>query len=269
MQKALGAAVAVLFAAAGCVSTFQQHGAFKAAEIVPAETVAKIGDVVPFELRPPVAAGTRWTLSTWGPVRFADARDLSLIEWVAEHTPIHLEAVVAPWDLRGKEESKEWLWFGMADTAHDQPFEHPLPIRRAPFRELSPVGTDAGFAVGGAEPRLSFAKRRDRMVVSYLTRAEDGTPHLPKIRAALVETGEKKVLYAEIWTNYGETAKTKVGYEVTLSYPASVGAPVEVAVVEWTGHGWNYGPFDVHRLTVNDAASSAEQHDHSEPATSR
>ena len=244
-----------------CMSSLQDRAAFKKAEIVPAKIRAGIGDVVEFEVRPPVREGTRWMLETYPPVRFSREGDQQFYDWVANGHPIHLQAVIAPWDvrMRGAESGRtSWLWFAANDESEPEPYETPLPIQRLPYREIGPVTATSAFDVGPREPRLaaSYSEKADRVYVIYKTPIEKGTPHLPGVYPMLVETQGKKVLYVEVWTDFGQFPFERVGYRVTLSYAASVKSPVEVVLVEWTGHGESAGPFDVHRMTVSGLSPS-------------
>lgn len=249
----LGGAVLVV---AGCVSSLQDRTAFKRADVLPAKIHAAIGDVVEFELRPPVREGTRWMLEAYPPVRFTRSEDRQLYDWVANGHPIHLEAVVGPWDVRirgGDSGRTSWLWFSANDESDPEPLEMPLPIERAPYKELAPVTATSAFDVGSREPRLaaSYSERADRVYVTYRTPIEKGTPHLPGIYPMLLETNGKQILYTEVWTDFGQYPFERVGYRVTLSYSAAVKGTIEVVVVEWTGHGDTAGPFDVHRMTIS------------------
>src|SRR5689334_21625189 len=127
-QSAFLAAGALLMAA-GCVSSLQDRSAFKRAEILPAKINAAIGDVIQFELRPPVREGTRWMLEAYPPVRFARTDDKQFYDWVSNGHPIHLEAVVSPWDIRmrGAESGRtSWLWFSANDESEPEPYEEAL-----------------------------------------------------------------------------------------------------------------------------------------------
>jgi hypothetical protein len=246
----------------GCVSTLQDRAAFKRAEILPTKIQAGIGDVVTFELRPPVRQGTRWMLETYPPVRFARTDDRQFYDWVANGRPIHLEAIVGPWDVRmpGAESGRtSWLWFAANDEAEPEAFEVPLPIQRLPYQEIAPVSASTAFDVGSREPRLaaSYSERANRVYVTYKTAVDKGTPHLPGVYPILVETRGKKVLYTEVWTDFGQFPFERVGYRVTLSYSADVKGPIDVVLVEWTGHGETAGPFDLHRLTISNLPSDA------------
>jgi hypothetical protein len=100
----------------------------------------------------------------------------------------------------------------------------------------------------------------DHVRLRYLTPIDRGFPHAPRVKAMLLETAGKRRLYAEIRTNYGDRPLEAIGYEVTLSYPATIQGPIEIILVEWRGHGWYYGPFEVYRAQagVGRATPSAE-----------
>lgn len=247
--------------AGGCMSSLQDRAAFKKAEILPTKIQAAVGDVVTFEIRPPVREGTRWMLETYPPVRFARSEDRQFYDWVANGHPIHLEAIVGPWDvrMRGAESGRtSWLWFAANDEAEPEAFEEALPIQRLPYTEIAPVSASSAFDVGAREPRLaaSYSERAGRIYVTYKTPIDKGTPHLPGVYPILVETRGKRVLYAEVWTDFGQFPFERVGYRVTLSYSADVKGPIDVVLVEWTGHGDTAGPFDVHRLKISGLPSA-------------
>jgi len=247
----------------GCVSTLQDRAAFKRAEILPAKIPAAIGDVIQFEIRPPVREGTRWMLETYPPVRFTRSDDKQFYDWVANGHPIHLEAVIGPWDvrMRGSESGRaSWLWFAANDESDPEPYEVPLPIQRLPYRELGPVTATAAYDVGSREPRLtaSYSERADRVYVTYKTPIEKGTPRLPGVYPILVETRGKKILYVEVWTDFGEYPFERVGYRVLLSYSGAIKGPIDVVLVEWTGHGESAGPFDIHRMVISGLPSSSD-----------
>lgn len=257
----LAAAPIALALAPACVSSLQDRAAFKKSEIVPAKIRAGIGDLVEFQLRPPVRDGTRWMLETYPPVRFSREGDRQFYDWVANGHPIHLQAIIGPWDvrMRGAESGRRsWLWFAANDESEPEPYEEPLPIQRLPYREIAPVTASAAFDVGTREPRLagSYSEKADRVYVTYKTPVEKGTPALPGVYPMLVESQGKKILYSEVWTDFGQFPFEKVGYLVTLSYAGSIKGPVEVVIVEWTGHGDTAGPFDVHRMTISGLSGS-------------
>jgi hypothetical protein len=258
-----GASIAAAVATS-CFSSLQDRAAFKEAKILPEKIRAKIGDVVTFQLRPPVREGTRWMLETYPPVRFAKDQHQQFYDWVATGRPIQLEAVVGPWDvrMRGAESGRtSWLWFAANDESDPEPFEEPLPIQRAQYREIAPVTATSAFDVGPREPRLaaSYSEKADRVYVVYKTPVEKGTPHLPGVYPMLVETEGKKILYVEVWTDFGQFPFERVGYRVTLSYTASIKGPLEVVLVEWTGHGDTAGPFDLHRMTISGLAGAGDK----------
>jgi hypothetical protein len=257
------AGIFTLFALSpGCLSSLQDRAAFKKSEIVPVKIQAGVGDIVPFELRPPVREGTRWMLETYPPVRFAKTEDRQFYDWVANGHPIHLEAIIGPWDvrMRGAESGRtSWLWFAANDEAEPEALEMPLPIQRIPYREIAPVSASSAFDIGAREPRLaaSYSERAGRVYVIYKTPIDKGTPHLPGVYPMMVETRGKNILYAEVWTDFGQYPFERVGYRVTLSYSADVKGPVELVLVEWTGHGDTAGPFEVHRLMISNLPNSA------------
>jgi len=237
---------------AGCPPNVQQEAGFKDTVLLPAHFERPVGDLVRFEVRPPVARGTHWVLDAHGLARFT-GDDPSHLEWTAENKPIVVESIVAPWNQtedprRGR---IGWLWFSVPEGA-SQPLDRDLPVRPLPYRDVGPVTTSAVFSIEkrGDSP-LSFAKVGDRIVVKYQTPIDLGRPFEPRVGAMLIETVGKKVLYAEVKTNFGERAKEHIGYDVSLSYAASIPSPVEVVVVEWVGHGLYQGAFDVHRTVVD------------------
>jgi hypothetical protein len=233
----------------------QQETAFGKTEMVPAQIPGKVGDVVRFQLRPAVVQGTEWDLETYNRVRFRGNPPSVSQFWVAEHTPIYLEAIVAPWEpatIRERTEAKGWLTFALRGAGESQPIDRPLPIKREPFKEIAPVYFKSVYSSVEKNPRLWFTRTAERNEVTFKTKNDSGVPQLPNVRTALVETANQKVLYAEVRSNFGEDAKETVGYETTLSYPLTVTGPVSVVVVEWVGHGAYAGAFEVFRLTVPD-----------------
>lgn len=258
------AGVAILFGlVSACVSSLQDRAAFKKAEIVPAKIRAAVGDVVEFQVRPPVREGTRWMLETYPPVRFSREGDRQFYDWIANGHPIHLQAIIGPWDvrMRGAESGRlSWLWYAADDESEPEPYEEPLPVQRLPYREIAPVTASSAFDIGPREPRLSasYSEKADRVYVIYKTPVEKGSPTLPGVHPMLVETQGKKILYAEVWTDFGQVPTERVGYRVTLSYAGSIKGPIEVVLVEWTGHGESAGPFDVHRMTISGLSGASE-----------
>src|SRR6185436_10733982 len=100
----------------GCPPNIQQQARFKDAVVMPSSIERPIGELVRFEVRPPVARGTRWRLETHGFARFAEG-DPSQLSWVAQDRPILIESVVAPWSPtedrnRGR---RGWLWFSVPE----------------------------------------------------------------------------------------------------------------------------------------------------------
>jgi hypothetical protein len=255
MRVLLGAVTMfAAFAAFGCSAiNVQQQAGFARADIRPTAIPAKVGDIVQFSLLPPVSRGTEWDLETFNRARFPGDPPEEHLFWVAEHEPVHLEAIVAPWDPKTPEEQRQaqgWLWFALRDSGSTEPLRRPLPIRRAPYKELAPVAAASGFSIRDRAERLTYARANERHELVFKTTTDMGTPALPQVRSALVETEGKRILYAEIKVNFGEVRKETVSYETTLSYPLSVAGPVEVVVVEWVGHGTYFRPFQVYRVTT-------------------
>ena len=254
---AVTAALTALFAVA-CTTNLQQHTAFGSAPVTPDPIEARVGDLVSFEVRPPVANGSNWMLECHGRARFADDPKASALEWTAQPRPLHMETIVSPWDpIPGhvRAAAQGWLWFGLRDHGESEALDRELPIRRVDYRDVAPVTFTSSFSIRPDQQKLSFTEREGRIVVTYLTPTDLGVPRAPSIDAMLVETAGKRVLYAEVKTDFGTIAKEKTGYEVTLSYPATVAAPVEVVVVGWVGHGSYFAPFTVDRLVVDPRGS--------------
>jgi len=253
--------VLALLACTGCPTNIQQHAAFASAEIRPGKIPAAVGDVVRFEVIPDVPRGSEWLIDSHGRARFVIDQMMSHADWVAAGQAIPFEAIVSPWDPQDayqREATRGWLWFGLKDSGANRSIDRDLPIDRLPFREIGAVTVTAAFSLAKREPRLSYQVVRDRMVVSFQTPISQGFPYAPRVKAMLLETGGKKRLYAEVWMNYGDQPKEPIGYEVTVSYPAaSITDPLELVVVEWLGHGWYYGPFEVHRTVIGGAAEPA------------
>jgi hypothetical protein len=251
LARLLLASLALL--SVGCPPNVQQEAGFRDTVLMPAHLERPVGDLVQFEVRPPVARGTQWILEAHGLARFAGG-DPTRLEWTAENKPILMESIVAPWNQtedpsRGR---VGWLWFGVPEGM-TQPLDRDLPVRPLPYRDVTPVTTSATFSIEKrSDAPISFARVGDRIVVKYQTPIDLGAPYEPQVGAMLIETAGKKVLYAEVKTNFGQQAKERIGYDVSLSYAAaSVSGPVEVVVVEWIGHGEYHGAFDVHRLVVD------------------
>lgn len=259
MRKIL-CVIAVGLASAGCAPpNVQQHAGFRRATLAPRGMEGSVGQLVTFDVLPPVAKGTRWSLDSHGLARFV-GDDSGHIDWVAGARPIKMESVVAPWGPNKDSPSggRGWLWFGMGDGAATEPLDLDLPVRPLPYREIAPVTYAAAFSLVPRKTRLSFEKTADRVKVTYRTPIESGMPYAPRIGAMLLETGGKKILYAEVKTNFGDRTKEPIGYDVTFSYSLSVGDAVEVVVVEWIGHGLYYGPFEIHRLVVETPGEAAK-----------
>jgi hypothetical protein len=257
MQKTLGI-LSLALVCVGCPPNVQQHAGFRRATIEPNAIQRPVGDLVTFEILPPVTRGTHWTLESHGLARFV-GDDTGRIDWVADTRPIRMESVVAPWEPAQKRSSggRGWLWFGMGDGAATEPLDVDLPVRPLPYREIAPVTYQSVFSLEPRDPRISFRKTEDRVLVTYRTPMDDGVPYAPRLGAMLLETGGRKILYAEVKTNFGERPKERIAFDVTFSYSASIADPVEVVVVEWVGHGLYYSSFDVHRMVVGSPAGNA------------
>jgi len=242
-----------------CASDLQQQAAFGAAPVVPARIDAHVGDVVAFQVRPPVAEGSQWLLECHGRARFANAPTSSAIEWIATPEPIRMEAVQSPWDTppeRWRASSRAWLWYGLAEHGESQPLDRELPVRRLPFREIAPVTFASTFSIAPHPSKISARRERGRILVTYATPVEPGAPRAPTVDAMLLETDGKRMLYAEVTANFGQvnpslTPPEPIGYEVTLSYDGSVPSPIEVVVVGWIGHGSYYRAFTVDRMNLD------------------
>ncbi|HEX7671813.1 MAG TPA: hypothetical protein VF395_19600 [Polyangiaceae bacterium] len=244
----------------GCAPpNVQQHAGFRRATVAPNGLERPVGQLVPFSVFPPVAKGTRWSLESHGLARFV-GDDTGRIDWVANTTPIRMEAMVAPWGPNKDAPSgRGWLWFGMGEGAGTEPLDLDLPVHPWPYHEIAPVTYSSAFSIEPRKTRLSFERTVDRVKVLYRTPVESGVPYAPRIGAMLLETDGRKILYAEIKTNFGDRAQEPMGYDVTFSYAAAATPardPVEVVVVEWIGHGVYYGPFDVQRLVVGQASEA-------------
>jgi hypothetical protein len=255
MRAAISPVLVVLLTPLACGPVnIQQEAGFTKTDVVPRQIPAKVGDLVRFELRPPVSQGTEWDLETYNRVRFSGNPPSVSQTWVAEHDPIHLEAMVPPWDpvtQKERVESKNWFTFALRNTGGEsQSLNRPVPIHRAPFQQLAPVTVRSVYASKEKNPRLWFVRTAERNEVTFKTVNDMGVPQLPEVRAALVTTANQQVLYAEVHSNFGEERKETVGYETTFSYPLTVSGPVSVVVVEWVGHGAYAGAFEVFRLTA-------------------
>ena len=242
----------VLAIACGPISVQQQVG-FARTDIRVAKSRGVVGEIVKFDLRPPVSSGTEWDLEAFNRVRFAGKEPSSNLFWVAEHDPVHLETIIAPWDSETPGDQRKdtgWLWYSLRDAGEREPLKQALPITREPYKELAPVTFVSAHSSAERNPRLWITRTAQRNEVWFKTTTDVGAPFLPKVRAALIETVGKKILYAEIRVNFGIARNETISYETTLSYPPTVTGPVEVIVVEWVGHGESFGPFQVHRITV-------------------
>jgi hypothetical protein len=241
-------------ACVGCVTNMQQHLAFATASVVTEHAAVRIGDVIRFDVRPPVAAGTRWTLECHGRARFAADPTSSILNWTAQSEPVRMETVQAPWDPppgRDPASSRGWLWFGLEDHGESSALDRNLPAERLPYRELGPVTFSSVVSTSEHKTPLSARLYEGRVLVTYSTPVGVGVPLAPSVDAKLVESGGKDVLYAEVSTNFGELPKQRLGYEVTLSYAVTAAGPVDVVVVGWIGHGPYYSPFTLDRFLVD------------------
>jgi hypothetical protein len=255
------AAAGALLASGACVSPLQQYVAFGKAPVFPEAISAEVGDLVPFEVRPAVPAGSRWSLQLKGRVRFVDAPQATSMDWTATPRAIHLETLVSPWDPppAGGHSSSQWLWYGLRDEGETSALERELPIRRVAYREIAPVTFAATFAVGGDAPTLAVSEQGERVVATYRTTSDNGVPLAPRIDTMLLESGNRTILYAEVRLDFGQVPREKVGYDVTLSYAkARVSGPVEIIVAGWTGHGDYWSPFTVTRYPSKEPASGAK-----------
>jgi hypothetical protein len=220
-----------------------------------------VGDIVTFELRPEVAAGTMWSLHCEGRVRFADAPTSSSLDWTANPHAVRLEAIISPWDPRPPDEhtSRNWLFYSMRDEGESSPLDRELPIRRVAYRELAPVTVASTFAPDRKKPELSVSEKGGRVIAQYWTGARPGAPHQPIVEAMLLESGNKTILYAEVHTDVGTTPKEPTGYDVALSYDKSrVRSEAEIVVVGWLGNDDYWQPFTVLRHRAGAAPSIPE-----------
>jgi hypothetical protein len=243
-------AVVAALSTASCMSYLQQYVAFGKAVVHPATVKAAVGDVMPFEVRPPVPAGSIWSLTCRGRVRFAEHREESSLDWAANPHAVQLETIVSPWDPeRGQTHtSQTWLWYSLREEGAVSALERDLPLSREPYREITPVTFAAAYAPGAQKPEITVGERAGRAFVRYRTPTERGVPYAPSIDAMLLETRGRTVLYAEVRSNFGDVEQEPVGYEVTLSYDAGrVHSAVEIVVVGWMAHGDYSKPFTVTR----------------------
>lgn len=236
----------------GCPPNVQQQAAFRHSTVDPVAVARPVGDLVRFEVKPPVAQGTSWVLNAHGLARFVGP-DPSRLVWVAGPHAILMEGVVAPWDPTKEQAGRGWLTFGMQE-GDSELLDVVLPVRPLPYREVSAVSYDSGFSLEPRTERLRIRRTPERVYVSFLTPVETGTAYAPLIGASLVETVGRRVLYAEVKTNFGEKGSEKIGHRITFSYPSTVPDPVEVVVVDWVGHGTYYEAFDLHRIEVSGGA---------------
>ena len=250
MRRPIQLLLAVFVGCASCVSPLQQYVAFGHAPVWPAQVPGEVGDVVAFEVRPGVTAGTQWSLECRGRVRFADEPTSSSLDWTANPRAVRLEAIVSPWEPLPPDDrtSRNWLSYGMREEGESSFLDRELPIRRVAYKELAPVTVDAVLAPGTAKPELSVSERGSRAIVHYRTGTRPGTAKRPTVEAMLLESGNRTILYAEVITNFGIEPKEPIGYEVTLSYDkARASRPVEIIVAAWNGDGDYVKPFTVIR----------------------
>jgi hypothetical protein len=250
MRRAIQLFLVALAGGASCVSPLQQYVAFGRAPVWPAQISGEVGDIVTFEVRPEVAAGTQWSLECWGRVRFADEPTSSSLDWTATPRAVRLETIVSPWEPLPPEvhTSRNWLSYSMREEGESSLLDRELPIRRVAFKELAPVTVDVVLAPGTAKPELSMSERGSRALVHYRTGTRLGKAHRPTVDAMLLESGNRNILYAEVHANFGIEPKEPIGYEVTLSYDkARASGPVEIVVAAWNGDGDYVKPFTVLR----------------------
>ena len=253
--------VALLACTACGTTVMQQYAGFAAAPVVPDAIPAHVGDVVSFQVRPPVPSGSLWSLECHGRVRFADDPTGTSLEWTASPRAIRMEAVAAPWDPVTPVDralARAWLTYALKEMGTSVALDRTLPLRLAPYREVAPVTVASTFAIHEHGPDISVAEKRGRVTVTYTTTADSGRPLAPSVRATLLETDGRKILYAEVITNFGAVAGERIGYDVGFSYAGSVAGPIEVVIAAWVGHGSYYGPFSVHRFTVRTPDKPAE-----------
>jgi hypothetical protein len=244
-----------------CVSPLQQYVAFGHAPVWPASVPGEVGDLVTFELRPEVHAGSMWSLECRQRVRFADSPTSSSLDWTASPHAVRLETIISPWDPLppSNETSRGWLSYSMREEGESSVLDRELPIRRVAFRELGPVTVAAVFSPGAEKSGLSVSEQGGRVVVHYRTETQKGVPHQPAVEAMLLESGNRTILYAEVRTNYGTEPKEPIAYEVTLSYDkARVSAPAEIVVAAWHGNGDYWRPFTVVRNRGSGGSSIPE-----------
>ncbi|HVW27158.1 MAG TPA: hypothetical protein VHC69_17450 [Polyangiaceae bacterium] len=232
------------------MSAFHEYVIFGDASVYPPLVSAEVGDLVPFEVRPAVPAGSQWSLECRGRVRFTDQPTSTGLDWTANPRAVRLETIVSPWDPLPPSEhpSRAWLSYSLRDEGEASILDRELPFRRVAFKEIGPVTYSFSYAVGGDAPSLTVADRGERIVATYRTPADKGVPLAPRIDAMLLESGNRTILYAEVRTEFGTIPKELVGYDVTLSYAkARVTGPVEIIVVGWIGHDQYWKPFTVTR----------------------
>ena len=244
-----------LICVSGCNTNIQQHAAFGRAPVVPEPIEAKVGDVVPFEVRPPVKAGSYWSLQCHGRARFAEDRKASSFDWYADVTPIHMEAVVSPWDPPPggtRAASRWWLVYGLREHGETEALDRELPVHRVDYKELAPVTFSSAFSVVAPTAKLSSVERDGRVFVTYLTPVRARRAIAPRDRRDVApNVGAHGVaLRRRVRTNFGQVPKEQVGYAVTLSYEARAvqGTGGRPMVVEWVAHGDYQSPFGVERL---------------------
>jgi hypothetical protein len=253
--------IAAAFAGSiSCVSAFHEYVVFGDAPVYPASVSAEVGDLVPFEIRPAVPAGSRWSLECRGRVRFAEQPTSTALDWTANPRAVRLETIVSPWDPAPPSEhsSRGWLSYSLRDEGETSVLDRELPFHRVEFKEIGPVTFSYSYAVGGDSPTLTVAERGERIVATYRTPADKGVPLAPRIDAMLLESGNRTILYAEVRTDFGTVPKEVVGYDVTLSYAkVRVGGPVEIIVAGWSGHEGYWKAFTVTRYPENTSKAKA------------
>jgi hypothetical protein len=253
--------LATFVGAASCATPLQQYVAFGRAPVWPAQVPGEVGDIVAFQLRPEVAAGSMWSLECRGRVRFAESPETSSLDWTASPHAIRLETIVSPWDPLPPEvhTSRDWLWYSMREEGESSALDQELPVRRVAYREIGPVTVASIFAPSSGTPEVSVSEQGHRVTVHYRTETQRGVPQQPIVDAMLLESGNRTILYAEVHMNFGTVPKEPIGYDVTLSYDkARVSTPAEIVVVAWHGDGDYSKPFKVIRHGASAASSIPE-----------
>lgn len=261
MRRSFPVLLLALLGGASCVSPLQQYVTFGHAPVWPTQVAGDVGDIVTFEIRPEVAAGTTWSLHCGGRVRFVEAPTSSSLDWTASPHAVRLETVISPWDPRLPDvhTSREWLWYSMREEGESSPLDRELPIHRVAYRELAPVTVASTFAPDKETPELSMTEQGGRVIAHYRTGTRPGVPRQPFVEAMLLESGNKTILYAEVHTDVGTTPKEPTGYDVALSYDKSrVRSEAEIVVVGWLGNDDYWKPFTVVRSRAGAASSIPE-----------